>query len=630
IHPGKDGTTEDGRLIDRYFGTKISGGFGKSGEGPYVTYDKATGYYYLYVTYGWLAADGEYNMRLFRAENPEGPYLDISGQNAVLTSNADHSPIGNKLIGHFLFERKQGDPGTGVGYGYVSSGHNSAYSDPDTVERFLVFHTRFPNRGEAFELRIHQMFMNEDEWLVVAPSRYTGEKLEKINPDQIIGEYQFVNHEKDISKTIKKSVTITLNEDGTIAGPVNGTWELVDDYYATLTIDGKTYKGVFVRQWNEVTESTEMAFTAVSEEGKSIWGIRKTYEQSDVEIVEIVKEQLTLGDTTSIDSNLDLPSQGIHGAKITWQSSNEAVVSNEGIVTRPAPGSGNAEVTLTATITKGEASTTKTFTIIVVSEGSLVAHYSFDDDLVDNSGNSEDGTVTGNRIDAEGGTITYQDGVIGKAAYFNGDSGVLLPKGLIKSNQYTVSLWLKPEQITQFTTTFFGARATNSWSSFIPSGHDNFDKAAMLWSGEQWYDAPTGFQLKPNEWTHVAFSVDKGKVDIYIDGVNKFSSTGFPNVFTTDDAVFALGVNYWDTPYKGFMDELLVYENMVLTEEEIQEYSELISLNFYTKELEELVQKAKGISNVDNLYTTDSLSSLSVAIEEAENALLSLDSVEGL
>src|SRR5690606_38853147 len=34
--------------------------------------------------------------------------------------------------------------------------------------------------------------------------------------------------------------------------------------------------------------------------------------------------------------------------------------------------------------------------------------------------------------------------------------------------------------------------------------------------------------------------------------------------------------------------------------------------------------------NVDNLYTTDSLSSLSVAIEEAENALLSLDSVEGL
>src|SRR5690606_1042350 len=206
--------------------------------------------------------------------------------------------------------------------------------------------------------------------------------------------------------------------------------------------------------------------------------------------------------------------------------------------------------------------------------------------------------------------------------------GCFLPKGLISSNQYTVSLWLKPEELTAFTTTFFGARTTDSWISFVPSGPVN--DQTMLWSGTQWFDAPTGLQIKANEWTHVAFTVDKGKVDVYIDGVNKFTSTGFPNVFTTDDAVFALGVNYWDTPYKGFMDELLVYENMVLTEEEIQEYSELISLNFYTKELEELVQKAKGISNVDNLYTTDSLSSLSVAIEEAENALLSLDSVEGL
>src|SRR5699024_5605233 len=48
IYPGEDGTTEDGRLIDRYFGTKISGGYGRSGEGPYVVYDDETNYYYLY------------------------------------------------------------------------------------------------------------------------------------------------------------------------------------------------------------------------------------------------------------------------------------------------------------------------------------------------------------------------------------------------------------------------------------------------------------------------------------------------------------------------------------------------------------------------------------------------------
>lgn len=58
MYPGKDGTTEDGRLIDRYFGTKIAGGYGESGEGPYIEYNQETGYYYLYVTYGGLAADG--------------------------------------------------------------------------------------------------------------------------------------------------------------------------------------------------------------------------------------------------------------------------------------------------------------------------------------------------------------------------------------------------------------------------------------------------------------------------------------------------------------------------------------------------------------------------------------------
>src|SRR5699024_6525012 len=115
------------------------------------------------VTYGWLEATGGYQMRQFRAENPTGPYVDAKGQDAVLPNpSADHAHYGNKLIVNFLFERKAGDPGTGIGYGYLSAGHNSVYIDPDTNEQFLVFHTRFPQRDEAHELRVHQMFTNED------------------------------------------------------------------------------------------------------------------------------------------------------------------------------------------------------------------------------------------------------------------------------------------------------------------------------------------------------------------------------------------------------------------------------------------------------------------------------------
>ena len=71
------------------------------------------------------------------------------------------------------------------------------------------------------------------------------------------------------------------------------------------------------------------------------------------------------------------------------------------------------------------------------------------------------------------------------------------------------------------------------------------------------FDANTGMQIPANEWTHVAFTVDEGNIHVYVNGMNKFSGAGFPNVFTSTNAAFALGVNYWDLPYKGLMDELL-------------------------------------------------------------------------
>lgn len=74
IHP-KSGTTADGRMIDSYFGTKISGGYYMSGEGSFIEYNPDNGYYYLWVTYGGLLSDGGYNMRVFRSESPTGPFM---------------------------------------------------------------------------------------------------------------------------------------------------------------------------------------------------------------------------------------------------------------------------------------------------------------------------------------------------------------------------------------------------------------------------------------------------------------------------------------------------------------------------------------------------------------------------
>ncbi len=367
LYPGKDGTTEDGRVIDRYFGTKISGGYGKSGEGPYVVYDMETNYYYLFVTYGWLGADGGYNMRLFRSTEPEGPYVDAAGQNAVLLGNRDHAPLGIKLMGNFLFERKIGDSATGIGYGYVSPGHNSYYHDAESGKRFLVFHTRFPLAGEKHEVRVHQMFMNKDHWPVVGPYRYAGENLEKVAENEVIGDYQFIIHGKDNSALIKNSQSIHLHADHSISGDVTGTWELTGDYDLELIIKDKIYRGVFVRQWDPMLKQFVLTFTAMSSEGVTLWG-SKLPDRTDKEIVEAVKSDLTIGNTERVVADLSLPREGTRGTAISWESSNEGVVSTTGVVTRPLVGSEPVTVTLSATIIKGDVTASKRFSVTVIPE----------------------------------------------------------------------------------------------------------------------------------------------------------------------------------------------------------------------------------------------------------------------
>ncbi|MGM0922731.1 MAG: LamG-like jellyroll fold domain-containing protein [Bacillota bacterium] len=569
-------------LPDQGYGKKLLGGNHSRIEAPYIQYNPVTDYYYMYLSFGGLDSFGGYNMRVVRSEKPDGPYYDAEGNDMInvkadpnlpLFDDASIEPYGVKLMGNFLFTREIGEPGTGIGTGYISPGHNSVYYDEETDEQYLIFHTRFPEKGEQHEIRVHKMYMNAEGWPVVSPYRYAGESLENISVSDISGDYKFINHGKDISSDIKESVIVSLNNDGTISGKSNGTWELTDDNKVVLKVGGSTYDGVFVRQWDPTSESFVMTFTALSNEGVSIWG-SKTEMKSDEEIVKAVKNDLDLGDTSNVISNLTLPAKGLRHSEITWQSSNPEVVSEQGIVTRPTDEE-NVTVTLTATITKGDISATKTFSITVLPQkkGKLVAHYAFEDSLVDSTNNAYSGTVTGNRINNTGGANTYAGGKVGKAVMFDGTSGIRLPDGLISSNKYTVSLWLKPDQLTDFTTAFFGARNTDNWISLLPRGGEWVNNNTMIWSSSNgWYDADTKVKLHVNEWSHVAFTVDNGKIAIYINGVKTYTGTGFSNIFTTTDGVFSLGVNYWDLPYKGLMDEVLIYDSIALSEEKINSY----------------------------------------------------------
>ncbi|MFD2443872.1 immunoglobulin-like domain-containing protein [Bacillus sp. CGMCC 1.16607] len=98
--------------------------------------------------------------------------------------------------------------------------------------------------------------------------------------------------------------------------------------------------------------------------------------QNDAEAVSSAKDQLSIiyaaGDSEAgVTQNITLPTTGANSTVISWYSDNIAIAAN-GTVTRPKFGLGNAMVNLTATIIKNEASSTKTFKVIVLEQPSPI------------------------------------------------------------------------------------------------------------------------------------------------------------------------------------------------------------------------------------------------------------------
>jgi len=89
---------------------------------------------------------------------------------------------------------------------------------------------------------------------------------------------------------------------------------------------------------------------------------------TDADKVEEARASLLLGGLDQVKANMNLPTAGRNGTTITWESSDPSVISNTGVVTRPAEGEGNVEVTLTATITLNDESATREFVAVVIQE----------------------------------------------------------------------------------------------------------------------------------------------------------------------------------------------------------------------------------------------------------------------
>lgn len=296
---------------DAYLGTKIAGGHYNSGEAPYII--KAGKYYYFFISYAGLSAVEGYQMRIYRSENITGPYVDQNGESPICKNSEDMkgSNRGEKIFGSYQIP--------GLPRVQVAQGHNSALLDDDG-KIYLVYHTRFQSdtgTNELHQVRVHQLFVNEDDWLVAAPYEYGGETLpeEGYPAEDIEGEYSFIYHEptqyynvsggkqrgivgaqevttKEIElqkymvvgghKTSFKCAVsyshegaekVVLKKDGTVEGDYSGTWKTTSGANVVMELNGVTYKGVFLRQQDEsIDRNSRMTFTLTGD-NVTVWGV---------------------------------------------------------------------------------------------------------------------------------------------------------------------------------------------------------------------------------------------------------------------------------------------------------------------------------------------------------------------
>lgn len=385
------GAADANATSDPYFGKKIAGGWGVSGEASYI--QKVGKYYYLFMSYGGLTAAGGYQIRVFRSEKPDGPYKDCltsTGIDAmygkyILNFGGDAKrDEGVKLFGNYQWETMPNAE--------LAQGHNSAIVD-HKGRALIVYHTRFNNGTEGHEARVHQLFVNQDGWLVAAPYEFSGETYtdndiatqQLYDATEVEGDYQIIAHpyrQNTAAMAYEKPVTIHLNADGSISGEYTGKWELVSGTsYINLTLKGVAtanaevkFKGVLTEQTIDYTNIKALCFTALSSSdglatsggaslqtrGLSIWGSKADAKAAIKYTLD--KTSVPFADGATLNSKPKLPTEGHLGATISWKSSNPSILTDEGVV------KGKGKVTMTMTVSKDGYEYTKDYTLNIDAE----------------------------------------------------------------------------------------------------------------------------------------------------------------------------------------------------------------------------------------------------------------------
>ncbi len=588
---------DNGRaLSDPYFGRRIAGGYYSSGEGPYIHH--IGNYYYLFVSYGGFAPDGGYEMRTFRSATPDGQYVDAANLDACYHNRywLNYGPNaqtngGMKLMGAYN--------GWGLQtVGECAQGHNSVITDEEG-RTFVVYHTKFNDGTAGHLVRTRQLFLNENGWLCSAPFEFDGETVTDADnssgcaftSEEIAGTYDVLIHKYKMNYADMEEVTpitIKLTADGKVTGDKTGTWRLTEGTaYITLTLGGVAYKGVVVPQTLDGTTIPVVGITATAESGTSCGVQLWAYHVLPKYAVAFNARANTVNfkDGDIVYSNLSLPSDEYFGAKVTWTSSNTALITAKGRFTPPET---SEPVTLTCTIACGDVTYTQVFNLTAASDddlpegdylSDLVAWYQFTLKTTSNKVNSDQrpqmkttgsGTVPTTVRDGERGSnvLSQSYGSADNLSYTLMENPL---KGLSSLRGMTIAMWVKPNDNDLWNTlwSFTAAEANGAGIRFFMTrntytGFNN--NSGTYFDINHPNSGATGY-LPTGQWSFLTVVLNSAGVTIYVDGERKAQKAFGGSAAYAQVLTFLRSANYMQLGAGSFwgsadcsIDDLLVYK----------------------------------------------------------------------
>ncbi|CAN5546029.1 arabinan endo-1,5-alpha-L-arabinosidase [soil metagenome] len=236
-------------------------------EGAEIVYNSTLHKYFLFIAYDWLQT--KYNVRVCKADNPEGPFYDYNGVDA--NTNIDHGPM---IVAPYKFDNHAGWKGTA---------HCGVFDDGNG--QYYMAHQGRPAVNSYFmDLHVRKMFWTADGWPVVSPERFAWENNNNVPKDSITGNWEQIilgyrvvpGYDKEqVSPDMQTSVALTINADGTLNSDPASTWTYDAPWLEMKWSNGFTDKIIVQRGRDWENKKYGYIFSGLNNEGTAVWGKKK-------------------------------------------------------------------------------------------------------------------------------------------------------------------------------------------------------------------------------------------------------------------------------------------------------------------------------------------------------------------